>query len=123
MRDDQISFKNDIQLDRYDIEAQHTFSAANNLRIVWGGNLRLDTTYAPYWLGTENTDHFNLQRIFGHAEWRINNQLLLNVGSMVEHNSFTGTDISPRASLNVKLAPNHTLRFGVSAATRTPNYV
>ena len=123
LRDDQISFKNDIGLDRYDIEAQHTFSAANNLRIVWGGNLRLDTTYAPYWLGTENTDHFNLQRIFGHAEWRINNQFLLNVGSMVEHNSFTGTDISPRASLNVKLAPNHTLRFGVSAATRTPNYV
>lgn len=123
LRDDQISLKNDIGLDRYDIEAQHTFSAANNLRIVWGGNLRLDTTYAPYWLDTENTDHFNLQRIFGHAEWRINNQLLLNVGSMVEHNSFTGTDISPRASLNVKLAPYHTLRFGVSAATRTPNYV
>ena len=123
LRDDQISFNNDIQLDRYDIEAQHTFSAANNLRIVWGGNLRLDTTYAPYWLGTQNTDYFNLQRIFGHAEWRINNQLLLNVGSIVEHNSFTGTDISPRASLNVKLAPYHTLRYGVSAATRTPNYV
>ncbi|MBC7755514.1 MAG: TonB-dependent receptor [Bdellovibrio sp.] len=123
LRDDQISLNNDIQLDRYDIEAQHTFSAANNLRIVWGGNLRLDTTYAPYWLGTENTDHFNLQRVFGHAEWRLNDQFLVNMGSMVEHNSFSGTDISPRASFNMKLAPKHTVRFGVSSATRTPNYI
>ncbi len=123
LRDDQISFNNDIQLDSYDIEVQHTFSAADNLSIVWGGNLRLDTTYAPYWLGTENTDHFNLQRVIGYVESLINNQLLMNVGSMVEHNSFTGTDISPRACLNFKLSQKHTVSFGVSSATRTPNYV
>ena len=120
---DGIVINNDIDLERYDLEAQHTFALGNKLRFVWGGNIRLDTTYAPHWLATEETDDFNLQRLFGHAEWRINDQFLMNVGSMVEHNSFTGTDISPRASLNVKLSPNHTLRFGISSATRTPNYV
>ena len=114
---------NVIEMERYDIEAQHTFVPAANWRVVWGGNLRLETTYAPYWLGTTVKDHFNLQRLFVHAEWRINDQLLINIWSMVEHNCFTGNDISPRASINFKLTPNHTLRFGVSKATRTPNYI
>ena len=120
---DVIAINNDIDLERYDIEAQHTFTLSNNLRFVWGGNIRLDTTYAPHWLGTGETDYFNLQRLFGHAEWRINEHFLVNVGSMLEHNDFTGTDISPRASLNFKLTPNHALRFGASRATRTPNYI
>ena len=123
LRDDQISIDNDIEMHRYDIEAQHTFVPAANWRVVWGGNIRLDTTYAPHWLGTGETDHFNLQRLFGHAEWRVNDQFLVNIGSMIEHNDFTGTDVSPRASLNFKLTPNHALRFGVSSATRTPNYI
>ena len=120
---DGIVINNDIDLERFDIEAQHTFALPNNLRFVWGGNIRLDTTYAPHWLGTGETDYFNLQRLFGHAEWRINDHFLVNIGSMVEHNSFTGTDVSPRASLNIKLTPNHALRFGISRATRTPSYI
>ena len=123
LRDNQISIDNDIEMHRYEIEAQHTFVPAANWRVVWGGNARLDTTYSPHWLGTNETDHFNLQRLFGHAEWRMNDQFLVNIGSMVEHNSFTGIDVSPRASLNFKLTPNHALRIGVSSATRTPNYI
>ena len=123
LRNDQLTINNDIEIDRYDIEAQHTFVPAANWRVVWGGNIRLDTTYAPHWLGTGETDYFNLQRLYGHAEWRINDRFLVNIGSMLEHNDFTGTDISPRASLNIKLTPNHALRFGISTATRTPNYI
>jgi len=118
-----ISVNNAIDLDRYEIEAQHTFSPATNWRVVWGGSVRLDRTYAPYWLGTNETDDFNLQRLFGHAEWRINDQVLMNLGSMIENNDFTGTEVSPRASLNLKFTPNHALRFGISTATRTPNYI
>ena len=120
---DSVTVNDDFDLNRYDIEAQQTFALGNKLRFVWGGSLRLDTTYAPYWLGNNTTDEFNLQRLFGHTEWRINDQFLVNIGSMVEHNSFTGTDVSPRASLNIKLTPHHALRLGISAATRTPNYI
>jgi iron complex outermembrane recepter protein len=120
---DQISINNDVDTERFDIEAQHTLAPSANLRVVWGANLRLDTIYAPYYLGTKETDRFNLQRLFGHAEWRISDKVLTNFGGMVEHNSFTGTDISPRASINFKLTPKQTIRLGISSALRTPNYV
>ncbi len=37
LRDDQLTINNDIEMDRYDIEAQHTFVPAVNWRVVWGG--------------------------------------------------------------------------------------
>jgi len=39
---------------------------------------------------------------------------------MLEHNNMTGSDLTPRFSVNYKLAPGHTLRAGISTATRTP---
>jgi iron complex outermembrane recepter protein len=118
-----LTFKNDIEMQRFDIEVQQNFSLASSLRAVWGGSVRRDTTYAPFELGTNKTDHFDLQRLFGHAEWRPLNQVVLNLGAMVEHNDFTDTNTSPRASINFKLNPNQTIRFGVSSALRTPNYI
>lgn len=115
--------KNEVIQERTDIEAQHTFSVGNSIRTVWGGSVRQDTMYAPYYLATKKTDRFDLQRLFGNVEWRPFEKLTLNTGAMLEHNDFTGTDISPRASINVKLNPNHTFRLGVSSALRTPNYL
>ncbi|HYN53291.1 MAG TPA: TonB-dependent receptor [Methylotenera sp.] len=117
-----ITVKNLVETERYDLEAQHNFALGKTLRVVWGGSVRQDAMYAPHYLGTNKTDYFNLQRLFGHAEWRAHERLLFNVGAMVEHNDFTGTDISPRASINFKLQPNHTIRLGISSALRTPNY-
>ncbi|MEO6117615.1 MAG: TonB-dependent receptor [Methylotenera sp.] len=117
-----ITVKNLVETERYDLEAQHNFAIGKNIRVVWGGSVREDAMYAPHYLGTNKTDYFDLQRVFGHAEWRAHEKLLFNVGAMVEHNDFTGTDISPRASINFKLKPNHTIRLGVSSALRTPNY-
>jgi len=118
-----IAFKNNIKMERFDIEAQHNFSLSSSLRGVWGGSIRRDITYAPFELGTNKKDNFDLQRLFGHAEWRPFERIVLNAGAMLEHNDFTGTDASPRASINFKLNPNHTIRLGVSSALRTPNYI
>lgn len=120
---DNITVINEVITERSDIEAQHNFSIGKTLRAVWGGSIRQDTMYAPHYLGTDKTDYFNLQRLFGHVEWQAHEKLVFNLGAMVEHNDFTGTDISPRASINLKLSPNHAIRFGVSTALRTPNYV
>ena len=120
---DTITVQNPVETERYDIEAQHNFSLGNKFRLVWGASLRQDGMYAPHYLGTEATDHFNLQRLFGHVEWQANDWLVANAGAMVEHNDFTGTDLSPRGSLNFKLAPQHTVRLGISSALRTPNYL
>jgi iron complex outermembrane recepter protein len=120
---DTITIPNLVETERYEIEAQHNFSFGNNFRFVWGGSVRRDSMYAPFYLGNKKTDYFDLQRIFGHTEWTPHEKLLLNFGAMVEHNDFTDTDTSPRASLNFKMMPNHTLRIGASSALRTPNYV
>ncbi|MES2580483.1 MAG: TonB-dependent receptor [Pseudomonadota bacterium] len=114
---------NEVVQKRTDIEAQHTFTLASNARAVWGASMRRDSTYAPFYLASKNTDYFDLLRLFGHVELRPHEKLTINAGAMLEHNDFTGTDISPRASINFKLNPDHSFRFGVSSALRTPNYV
>ncbi|MDI1363215.1 TonB-dependent siderophore receptor [Methylotenera sp.] len=118
-----LQINNDIEMERYDVEAQHNFSLSPKLRGIWGGSFRRDTMYAPHYLGNDRTDQFDLQRMFGHVEWRPLSKMVFNVGAMLEHNDFTATNISPRASINFKINPNHTVRFGVSTASRTPNYL
>jgi iron complex outermembrane recepter protein len=120
---DRLRIKNEVIQERTDIEAQHTFAVGNIIRAVWGASARQDRMYAPFYLGTNKTDEFNLQRLFGHVEWRPHVMWTLNTGAMLEHNDFTGTDISPRASLNFKPHPNHAFRLGISSALRTPNYL
>lgn len=118
-----VSVANDLEANRYDLEAQHVFSTRQGLRLVWGGGVRLDQVNSPLYLGTGATRSFRLARLFGNLEWRARPELLLNLGAMVENNDFTGTDTTPRLALNYHLAPQHALRAGVSQATRTPTLI
>jgi iron complex outermembrane recepter protein len=118
-----INSKIKVETERYDVEAQHNFSVGTRIRAVWGGSVRQDSMYAPQYLGTDRKDYFDLQRLFGHAEWRAHDKLLFNIGAMIEHNDFSGTDTSPRMSINFQPSPNHTIRIGASSALRTPNYL
>jgi iron complex outermembrane receptor protein len=120
---DTVTIKNLVETERFDLEAQHNFALGKDIRAVWGGSVRRDSMYAPHYLGTNKKDYFDLQRMFGHVEWQAHQKLVFNAGAMVEHNDFTGTDISPRASINFKFNPNHTVRLGYSSALRTANYV
>ena len=120
---DAIFIKNEVNQKRTDIEAQHTFAWGKTIRAVWGGSIRKDTLQAPFYFSTHKTQTYDLKRLFGHVEWQANPKITFNTGAMIEHNDFTGTDISPRASVNFKLHPDHTLRLGISSALRTPNYV
>lgn len=110
-----------MQIERFDLELQQTQAISEALRVVWGGNIRLDKTTSPFWLGKSDAQDFNLQRLFAQAEWHAAKNVVVNAGAMVEHNDFTGTDVSPRASVNFKLSPKQTIRLGISTATRTPN--
>jgi iron complex outermembrane receptor protein len=60
-------------------------------------------------------------RLFGSAEWRMTDTLLLNAGALAEHNDFTGDSFSPRLMLNWHVQPGHTLRMGASTAFRPPS--
>ena len=117
----------DAILRRYDLEVQHTFSPFKNARLVWGGSVRYDQTYAPYYLGVGDNQYlfgdfpYHLRRLFGNLEWRARPELIFNIGGMIENNTYTGTDTTPRFAMNWHMRPGHTLRFSHSRATRSPS--
>ena len=57
---DTVFIKNEVIQERTDLEAQHTFSAGDNIRAVWGASVRQDTLYAPFYLNSNNF-HFRNQ--------------------------------------------------------------
>lgn len=115
-----LSYGANVEAHRYDLEIQHTFSPSDTTRLVWGGSVRLDSTYWPLYLNRQDAFDFHLARLFGNLEWRTKPNLLVNLGAMAEHNDFTGTDVTPRAAVNWHFVPGHTLRASHSLATRTP---
>jgi len=125
-----ISYNMDVIAQRHDLEVQHSFSPSKSTRLVWGGSMRYDDVYAPNYFRNSitkvsdiDTKPFHLGRLFGNLEWRAHPDLVFNLGAMLEENSFTGTDITPRVAANWHFLPGHTLRVSNSKATRTPtNY-
>lgn len=116
----------DVIARRYDLEVQHSFAPGANTRLVWGGSVRYDKTFAPNDLAISGPElyedrSYRLSRLFGNLEWRVHPEVVLNLGAMVEKNDFTGTDITPRMAANWHFQPGHTLRISQSQATRTPS--
>lgn len=116
----------DVIARRTDLEVQHTFSPGANTRLVWGGSMRYDKTFAPYDLGINDPDlyedrGYRLARLFGNLEWRARPEVVVNLGAMVEDSNFTGADVTPRMAVNWHFLPKQTLRASYSQATRTPS--
>jgi iron complex outermembrane recepter protein len=103
---------------RVDLEVQQTFTAGADWRFVWGGSLREDSAEAPRIL--RQAERLRVARLFGHAEWRVTDTVIMNAGAMVEYNNLTTTDAAPQVSLNWRFARDQVLRFGASKALRTP---
>jgi len=117
----QIPIVYDVVSERLDLELQHTLSPTTSLRLAWGAGAREDRVFAPGFFQGEARVENDILRAFGSAEWRIVEPLLLlNAGAMVEKNDITGTDTSPRLAANYRLWPGHTVRYGISRATRNP---
>lgn len=106
--------------ERYDLEFQRNQGLGPSVRVVWGASARLDRVYAPLYLNTEAIFDTDLYRLFGNLEWRLTPSVIVNVGAMGEHNSVTGSELSPRGAINWHFAPGQTIRAGISEAARTP---
>jgi iron complex outermembrane receptor protein len=117
------TYRNPYHFDRYDIETQLSANLSDNFQYAVGGSIRRDRLYSPFWIGSNNTQNFDLRRLFAQAQYDVHPKLTLNGGFMIEDNDFTNTDFSPRASMNVHVTPNQTVRFGYSEAFRTPSYL
>ncbi len=119
--DQRINAVEDTTAERFDIELFHTFRPWNDVRLVWGGELRFDRVAGKGWFGTTDYISNRLRRFFANAEWRLTPNTVLNAGAMYEHNSITGGETSPRLAINHHLTRHHTLRAGVTRAYRTPS--
>lgn len=106
--------------ERYELEFQQSLSPFVGARFVWGASYRLDSVVNPLYLGTQDELEKRTRRLFGHTEYRLTEDLLLNAGVMLEDNDITGTEISPRIALNKDITNNDTIRVSYSRATRTP---
>lgn len=106
--------------ERYDLELQRTHRLAHGTRIVWGANTRLDRVEAPLYLGSQTNFYTHQSSVFANLEWRPRAAWVVNLGSMLERHSLTGTDFSPRFALSYHFNPQHSLRFGISKALRSP---
>jgi iron complex outermembrane recepter protein len=105
---------------RFELEAQHSLRLSPSTRAVWGGSARLDRVGGKDWFGRDDLIENRLYRVFGNLEWRAYTQGTVNLGSMLEHSSQVGGQISPRLALNHQLTTNHGLHASVSRALRLP---
>jgi iron complex outermembrane receptor protein len=103
------------------LELNHRFAVGRALRVSWGGEWRVESTYSEPLYATAAWQKTRFARLNGNLEWRMRSDLLLNAGLMYEDNSATGGDLLPRVMLNWLAAPEHTLRAGVSRAHRPPS--
>jgi len=106
--------------ERVDLEAQHNFAPSESLRVVWGAGLRHDGVKSLLYLGSGDFVSFRQQNVFGNVEWRPLAKLTVNLGAMLEHNSFVGSRTSPRLGANYHLTPSQTIRATLSRAYRNP---
>lgn len=100
---------------------QHTLRLTPALRTVWGAEFRRENVVAPALFDGLSGVSTDFYRLFGSAEWRLSDALLLNAGALAEHSAYDGDVLSPRIMLNWHVAPGHTLRAGASTAFRPPS--
>lgn len=106
--------------ERYDLELQHIFSPSASTRLVWGAGTRVDQAKSDLYFNSSNFRRFRQASVFANLEWRPHAAWLVNLGTMVENNDFTGTHASPRLGVNFHVADGHTLRAIASRAWRNP---
>lgn len=109
-----------ISSSRYDLEVSWNLQNSRTLRTVWGAAVRRDSVYSPSYFSTAEEIDYSRYRAFGQGEWHITPDWLLNAGLMFESSELSGDDLSPHLALNYFLDRQHSFRFGISSATRTP---
>ncbi|MEN8170493.1 MAG: TonB-dependent receptor [Pseudomonadota bacterium] len=112
-----------IQSERYNLEISHRFRLSDSVRLVWGGELRLDEVTAAEYFDTGESYQHQQSRLFFNAEWKPMDRWVVNVGDMVEQSSLVGTLNSPRLAINRLLGDAGYLRLSAGRAYRTPTAI
>ena len=115
-----LNIEDNIKAERHNLELTHFFNPNDAVNLVWGLSAQADIVKAPLNLGTDDEVTNNQYRAFANIEWYINQSNIINLGALVEKNDFTDTELSPRISYTHAFNQQHSIRFGVSQAIRSP---
>ncbi|MEW6445682.1 MAG: TonB-dependent receptor plug domain-containing protein [Pseudomonadota bacterium] len=110
----------DFDATRYDAELERHVTLAEGVRGIWGAGLWRSEVVGERFFGTGAPQRQDSARLFGHVEWRLTPDWLLNGGAMLERSSISEAALTPRLALIHHFAPSHTLRAGWSRGTRQP---
>lgn len=104
---------------RTDLELQQTLVVNPALRYVAGLGVRHQVADSQLYLGGKGSN--TRYRLFGAAEYRVLDWVLLNAGAYAEYDEVAGWSVAPRLAVNGHVAPNQTLRLVVSKGIRSPD--
>jgi iron complex outermembrane receptor protein len=103
--------------DTYNIETQHSVEIGQGHRLTYGANYRHNTFSSNIISQFSREDRFG---VYVQGDWRLAPPLTLVTGARYDLNTFINPTISPRVALVYQMAPEHTLRAGLSVAYRPP---
>jgi len=110
----------DIKTERHNLELTQFTLPSTDLKLVWGLSAQYDIVYAPLYLGTEDNVTHEQYHAFANVEWQLTMKDTLNFGALVEKNTFSDTELSPRVSIIHAFNQQHKVRLGISQAIRSP---
>jgi iron complex outermembrane recepter protein len=110
----------DIKTERHNLELTQFTLPSTDLKLVWGLSAQFDVVYAPLYLGTADNVTHEQYHAFANVEWRLTMKDTFNFGALVEKNTFSDTELSPRLSIIHAFNEQHKIRIGISQAIRSP---
>ena len=114
------TYPRDLMADRWHGEVQLNRPLGETARISLGAYGRRDGVNSQHYFNRSDDLITWSWGIFGHAEWRLAEQWLLNAGAMWEDHELVGGRLSPRVALTWQPSPRHNLRVAASRAYRNP---
>ena len=119
----QVQIDESNTANRHDFELNYYHTPNASVRTVSGFSVRRDSVTSEQLFDTAEQFNTDISRAFGHIEWRINKNTILNSGLMIEDHEISDISYSPRIALIQKLNDHQSLRFSISSATRAPSAV
>jgi len=105
-----------------EFELQYTQHLTPQLGLMAGAGYRWETVNSPMQLTGEQRINEERSTLFSNIQWQYNEQLVWNLGGMLEHFSATQyTRLSPRLALNYLLTERSALRASYTRAYRMPS--
>jgi iron complex outermembrane receptor protein len=106
--------------DRYDLEFEQTIQAREDFRFAWGVGLRRDEAESIQIFHQTTPVTRDQSRLFANGEWQARQNMVLNMGAMLEKYQGHAPIYSYRAAGNLHLDQQNTLRINASRAYRMP---